>query len=101
MEMNKRQAKKKRNKSIYRDTWNLDWAIAKFVHPRLVMYKKVTDGYPGTLESPEEWDEILDKMIFAFEAIIKDDFVLYSKESRKIIDEGLDLFRKYYFDLWW
>lgn len=99
--MNKRQAKKKRNKSIYRDTWNLDFAIAKFVHPRLVRYKQVTNGYPGILNSPEEWNEILDKMIAAFEIIIKDDCCIYKDWQMKIIDEGLDLFREYYFHLWW
>lgn len=98
--MNKRQAKKKRNKSIYRDTWNLDWAIAKFVHPRLVRFKEVTNGYPGTLESPEEWDEILDKMIKAFEIIKKGTWDIHKYEE-PIVDEGLDLFRKWYFHLWW
>ena len=99
--MNKRQAKKKRNKSIYRDTWNLDWAIAKFVHPRLVRFKEVTNGYPGFLESIDEWYEILDKMIIAFELIIKGDLWGTSEDDHKKMEEGLDLFRKYYFHLWW
>ena len=98
--MNKRQAKKKRNKSIYRDTWNLDFAIAKFVHPRLVCFKKVNNGHPCML-SEQEWDDVLDKMIKAFELIITKDLWSISAEEEKQIDEGLDLFRKWYFDLWW
>ena len=100
--MNKRQAKKKRNKSIYRDTWSLDWAIAKFTLPRLIRYKEVTNGYPAKFESEKEWYEILDKMIAAFTLIAKDgSWALWNEEQRKIINEGLDLFREYYFDLWW
>ena len=99
--MNKRQAKKKRNKSIYRDTWNLDWAIAKFTLPRLIRFKEVTNGYPGHLESMEQWYEILDKIIAAFTIIVKDNDFFYNKDDQIIVDEGLDLFRKYYFDLWW
>lgn len=100
--MNKRQAKKKRNKSIYRDTWNLDYAIAKFVLPRLKRFKDVTNGYPVTLSCIEEWYEVLDRMIVAFEIIVKGGAgFFYSKDEKKIINEGLDLFRKYYFELWW
>ena len=98
--MNKRQAKKKRNKSIYRDTWNLDWAIAKFIHPRLVRFKEVTNCHPCLL-SEQEWDDVLDKMIKAFELIITKDLWSISAEEEKQINDGLDLFRKWYFDLWW
>lgn len=98
--MNKRQAKKKRNKSIYRDTWSLDYAIAKFTLPRLICFKKVNNGHPYTLTS-QEWDEILDKMIIAFDFIANTGIWDTTPEQEKQIDEGLDLFRKYYFDLWW
>lgn len=57
--------------------------------------------------SEEQWDEIVDKMILAFELIIEEDmdFDPYDKTRyelrNKKIDEGLLLFAKWYKHLWW
>lgn len=55
--MNKRQRKKyaKRHGTYVdcKETWNLDCTIAKFIIPRLKLYKKVINGYPGRLNSVE------------------------------------------------
>lgn len=88
------------------DTWSLDITIAEFIIPRLKLFKKVTDCYPNGLESMEEWHSILDKMIKAFTLIseqfdVKNCFDYKYKEENKTINEGLDLFRKYYRSLWW
>lgn len=53
----------------------------------------------------DEWYGILDKMIDAFTyiadgGIFEIDFIIGNDEMNKKIDEGLDLFRKYYFNLW-
>lgn len=85
------------------DTWNLDITIADFILPRLQEFKKVSDSFPHDLSSVEEWHDILDKMIAAF-TLISNKFKhpLEFYESRaETIDCGLDLFRKYYYDLWW
>lgn len=99
--MNKRQRKKwlkQHNKYINpKETWSLDWTIANFVYPRLKLFKKLNNGHPTNL-SMEEWDEILDKMIFSFEEL-KKDFVVCKDEQK--IQEGLGLFAKYYRELWW
>jgi hypothetical protein len=83
------------------ETWNLDYHLAKLISPRLKRFKELTICHPHEITS-EQWDEILDKMIFAFDQIIEDD---YSKMSDpdcfEKIKEGLSLFHKYYFDLWW
>ena len=64
--MNKRQRKKyaKQHGTYvdYKETWSLDCTIAKFIIPRLKLYKKVINGYPGRLNSVEQWYEILDKI---------------------------------------
>lgn len=79
------------------DIWNLDWSIAEYTLPRLKRLKEVQHGFPGDLETIEEWDEILDKIIITFDRIVKEDV---NVEHEKEITEGLDLFRKYYFSLW-
>lgn len=83
------------------DTWNLDLTIAEFVLPRLEMFKKVVDCYPCDLNTIEEWYDILDKMIESFRIISTFPSYKTFNEHKEIIDEGLDLFRKYYHDLWW
>lgn len=84
-----------------RDTWNLDMTIAKFVVPRLELFKKITDCYPGQFDSMEEWYEILDKMIAAFKVIGCKTGIQRSEDEKSVVNEGLDLFRKHYNDLWW
>ena len=86
------------------ETWNLDYTIASFIVPRLKRFKEITNGYPGKI-TWEEWEEILDKMINAFELQVKEDDNIQTLEQEKaeyeIIQEGLNLFAKYYFCLWW
>jgi hypothetical protein len=48
----------------------------------------------------ERWRDILDKMIKAFEAIDHGEDESSSFKRHSFVDEGLDLFREYYFNLW-
>jgi hypothetical protein len=82
------------------EIWSLDYTISQFVLPRLKGLKKIQHGYPSTLSTMQEWEDIMDKMILAFELNIKifDDDV--SKEERELMQEGLDLFAEYYCGLW-
>lgn len=86
------------------DVFNLDYYLAKKILGPLKVFRKELVSYPSGLSSSEEWEEILDKMIYSFEYIIKkDDLYLSVKEERiemKKADEGLKLFAKYYQDLW-
>lgn len=86
------------------DIWDLDITIAKFILPRIELFRKVVDSYPDRdLNSFEEWCGILDKMIEAFRLITETTFkIKYDEIERdeKTIEEGLDLFRKYYHDMW-
>jgi hypothetical protein len=63
--------------------------------------------HPGDI-SMEEWNEILDKMIFAFKWSITEDeeanYTLPDKEKEenwKKYEEGMNLFAKWYMGLWW
>lgn len=81
------------------DTWSLDVPIAEYILPRLKLFKSAKHSYPGCLEKEEEWDIILDKMIFAFQKVIECDGG--PSEFEDEIDEGLKLFGEYYRGLWW
>ena len=116
--MNKRlrkKALKKTGKYVNpKEVWNLDYTISEWIVPRLKLFKERKHSYPCNLTS-EEWDVILDKIILAFELGGQDPLDLYddifwkdmNKYNKKVeedyiakINEGLDLFKEYYLDLW-
>ena len=53
------------------DTWSMDCTLAMIIHPMLVQLKATTHGYPSTT-TEQEWNEILDEMIWAFEQKCRD-----------------------------
>lgn len=48
-----------------RDVWNMDNWFLDIIVPMLKKLKTIKHGYPANL-TPEEWDKILDRMIFCF-----------------------------------
>lgn len=87
------------------ELWNLDSTICEWLLPRLKTFKEKTIGFPLDFSSLEEWKETIQKMIDAFELHISDlpDNLRteeFKKES-KLIQEGLELFGKYFNNLWW
>jgi hypothetical protein len=96
-----------------RDCWDIDHYIARKALPVLKKFIKNLHGYPSNLcnHPPEvscedfgctafcRWHLIVGKIIEAFEYIIEDDY-MYDSYKQRTIEEGLDLFRKYYFSLW-
>ena len=102
------------------DTWSLDHTLALIIHPALVQIKEQNTGHPcgiapasepPTDETPcgncgceKEWNGILDKMIWSFKQVLDDDILSFSPEEyheyNKKVQEGLELFGKYYRNLW-
>jgi hypothetical protein len=117
------------------DTYNLDETLAMIIYPALLQFKATKTGMPMKIamvtnhdqqcfdffedehivqadswtKGLSDWDEILDKMIWAFDQIIKRDNLakyvsvhdtkgLEMHEAR--IQEGLELFGKHYRSLW-
>ena len=82
------------------EVWNTDNTIAQLIVLRLKAFR----AYNGKHGSPDgttidEWNKIIDKMIYAFE------LNMYapgptSEQERKDFQEGFDLFHKYYKSLW-
>ena len=83
------------------ETWSLTDTISNFIIPRLKRFKEINGGILCEMTS-EEWNLILDKIIRAFELSARDKGSrIWNKEEEKELDEGLDLFRQWFFALWW
>jgi hypothetical protein len=77
------------------ELWNLDTTLLKFLLPRLKEFKKQTKSYPSSVESFEEWQNILQKMIDAIE------YNIYGNYNIEEYNEKFKLLQEYIFDLWW
>jgi len=82
----------------YRDTWSLDIATAEWVLPRLKHLHKNLHGYPDGLTF-KKWKGYITKMIFALEKVADTDYYFDKKTDKKIV-EGLELYGKYFRNLW-
>jgi hypothetical protein len=95
------------------DIWGLNECLTRFILPRLIAFRDQNfHGVPLGVESEEEWKEVLDKIILAFDLMRKDDecewdydgddenFYELLKQDGERVTEGLELFAKYYRDLW-
>ena len=91
------------------DTWSMDCTLAMIIHPMLVQLKATQHGHPSNL-TEQEWDEILDEMIWAFEQKCRDDWMedydynKWDSEGVKAHQErmtnGFRLFGTHYENLW-
>ena len=82
------------------ETWNLDGTIAKFVYPRLLVFIDDViriECHPVDLTF-DEWVGILKEMMEGFKLMSQDNEK--SDDEYKIIEKALDLFRKYFHNLW-
>ncbi len=104
---------------IDEDFWNLDNTLATVIAPSLAKFiermknDSVAAGFPHALGSLEKWIEMLEKMHWSFNEIAEgrpgeDEFFNVQLESRKDefavyhlrIQEGCELFGKYFQHLW-
>lgn len=82
------------------EVWSLDCTICRFIAPRLKVLIELKHGIPNEFfDKPDEWDSILNKMLYAFENYDVN-YNLPDKDNADKITEGLDLFRKYFTSLW-
>lgn len=95
--MNKRRKIKKYNTRKYSPTqlWNLDYYLAKHIYYALKQFKAMErHGYPGCYgaDTPEKWEEILDKMIWSFKEISEDfrNQPLFSRDAVNFIVKDED-----------
>lgn len=86
------------------EMWSLDCTIAEFITPRLRVFKehaKQIGDHPYSITA-EEWQEILSQIIEGF-ALYPDHFHWPYEDSDanwKKVDKALELFHKWFFNLW-
>lgn len=82
------------------ETWNLDYTLACIIYSYLCYFRDHESmiSTPGKFDTVEEWQEVLDKMIYGFKLYItkeKDD-----KTTAEELFKSFDLFEDYFPDLW-
>lgn len=82
------------------ETFSLDYSLGKLIAPRLKRLRDITSSHPSDIES-QEWRDKLDKMIAAFEFAGSDKRWNANPTEYEKYREGLDLFAKNYWSLWW
>ncbi len=80
------------------DVWALNYYICKKSIKPLKALRKNVHGSPIGITF-KEWKQILDKIIYSMEVFLKEDHVR-EKEVRDRVQEGFELFGKYFQSLW-
>lgn len=82
------------------EVWNTDNTLAQLIVPRLQAFKALDKhGGSSDFKDMHEWNNAIQKMIDAFE-LMKYAGVTHTGDEEQIIEQGLDLFRKYFRSLW-
>ena len=82
------------------EIWNTDNIIAQLIVPRLQAFKALDKhGHPDGFKDMREWNNTIQKMIDAFE-LMKYVQSLNTDDEKRTVEEGLNLFRKYFCCLW-
>jgi len=84
-----------------RVTWNLCNEMVSWLLPRLIRLRDLTIAHPPNLKE-EEWISILDEMIEGFTDLSMQHYFdfMWDEEKTKKMERALDLFRDYFFYLW-
>tara|TARA_R100000750_G_C2331441_1_gene90273 strand:+ start:107 stop:526 length:420 start_codon:yes stop_codon:yes gene_type:complete len=89
------------------DLWDLDYHLSELILPRLKAFRNYNQaGHPSRLKDENEWNDILDKMIYSFEYVLRDygieddDWNDSQEKKYKEYEEGMKLFIDFFSDLW-
>ena len=94
-----------------RDLWSLDWCLSKTLSSALRKLRDICYGYPTSpdgkygFNNATGWNKTLTKMAKGFDAAMKISELKYKnpkghKKLMKEFNDGMELFKKYYFSLW-
>ena len=88
-----------RNEYPIEEVWNTNNVLAQLIVPRLLAFKELDKhGYPPGFDDMRKWNKTIQKMADAFE-LMKYVHTL-SEDEEKTVTKGLDLFCKYFRNLW-
>ena len=76
----------------------LDYTIACFIFPRLESFRNNLQCVPEDGMTKKQWADILDKMLFSFRHVIEGKLKDHETEAK--VQEGLELFGKWFQALW-
>lgn len=84
------------------ETFCLTSTMVRFIYPRLIAYQEKAEKFIGT----PKFNKKLKKIVKAFKILYDDcektdGMRCFSDKQWKQINKGLDLFREYFFALWW
>lgn len=89
------------------DTFDLDYALAKLILPRLERFKELTIGHPASM-AEEEWNNIIAEMVWGFrwlldgyEKSFNEGEYKSHEAQRNRAEAAFKLFGEYYLGLWW
>ena len=81
------------------DVWATYHKLAQDIVQRLEAFKAIKKhGHPVEMKDMRQWNNVIQKMIDAFELMKYNS--AYTDEENKTISEGLELFCKYFRNLW-
>ena len=96
---NKDSTESHKNDYPIEEVWNTYHTLARLIVPRLQAFKALEKhGYCPDFKGMREWNCAIQKMIDAFELMKYAN--TYSEDEKRTIEQGLDLFRKHFFNLW-
>ena len=82
------------------EVWGTYHNIARDIVPRLKAFKALDKhGHPPGFKDIAAWNKTIQKMIDAFELLMYNS-MSSDEDEQRTINEGLDLFRKYFLNLW-
>ena len=81
------------------EVWNTYHTLSQIIVPRLQAFKALEKhGCCPDFKGMCEWNNAIQKMIDAFELLKY--AASYTEDEERRIEQGLDLFRKFYRNLW-
>ncbi len=96
-----------------RDLWHFSGYLATMLPEAICDLRDNVIGYPCSLESSEEWEDVLTQIADGFDAgkqlqegpVDASDLTVYgddasADELQARFDNGMELFKEYFFDLW-
>lgn len=86
------------------DCWNANHSIAVIALPLLKRFKERAAGHPWQI-TMEEWNKILDQMIWSMQMVVEEKDCIGSttkvKNFYRKLQKGFELFGKYFQSLWY